>query len=87
MSGPITVFVFSVVGGLFSRYNYFVAAAVIGILLGSMAESSLVHSDQISGGQLSYLLERPATLVIFALSLFSLLGAKLTAILTAKSKG
>ncbi len=85
MSGPITVLVFSVVGWLFKRYDYSVPAAVIGILLGSMAESSMLHSLQISGGEFSYVFERPITLVIIALLFISLFGSKLLALLTAKS--
>jgi len=77
MSGPITVLVFSMIGWIFRRYNFSVPAAVIGMLLGSMAESSLVQTLQISGGDFSYVLERPITLVIMALLLFSLFGAKL----------
>jgi len=46
----ITVLVFTVIVWLFRRYNYSDPAAVIGVLLGSMAESSLLHTLQISGG-------------------------------------
>jgi len=77
MSGPITVLVFSMIGWIFRRYNFSVPAAVIGMLLGSMAESSLVQTLQISGGDISYVFERPITLVIITLLLFSLFGKKL----------
>jgi len=76
LSGPLTVLVFSVVGWVFKRYDYSVPAAVIGILLGGMAEDSVVYSYQISGGQWTYLLERPITLVILALLTASLFGSK-----------
>lgn len=76
LSGPFTVLVFSFVGWLFKRYGYSVPAAVIGILLGAMAEDSLIYSYQISGGQWSYLLERPVALVILALLVVSLFGSK-----------
>ena len=76
LSGPLTVLVFSVVGWLFKRYDYSVPAAVIGILLGGMAEDSLVYTYQISGGQWGYLLERPMTLAILALLALSLFGNK-----------
>lgn len=72
LSGPITVFVFAIVGWFFRRYNYSVAGAVIGMLLGKMAESSLLHTYQISGGKLSYVLERPIALGILILMLVSL---------------
>jgi putative tricarboxylic transport membrane protein len=86
MSGPITVLVFALISWLFRRYNYSVPAAVIGILLGRMAESSLQHSYQISGGELSYILERPIILGIFALLLRSLFGGKIMALLTRRSQ-
>ena len=85
MSGPVTVLVFAVIGWLFRRYNYSVPAAVIGILLGSMAESSLLHSYQISGGELNYVLERPITLMILVLLMLSLFGSKLMALLKSRS--
>jgi putative tricarboxylic transport membrane protein len=85
MSGPITVLVFAVVGWLFKRYNYSVPATVIGILLGGMAESSMLHTFQISGGQFSYVFDRPITLAIIVLLVVSLFGSKLTALLTKRS--
>lgn len=69
-----------VIGGIFSR-----AAAVIGILLGGMAEDSVIYSYQISGGQWSYVLERPITLVILMLLLLSLFGSKLLGLLTRRA--
>ena len=74
ISGPITVLVFAVVGWFFRRYEYSVPGAVIGMLLGRMAESSLLHSYQISGGEISYILERPIALAILGLMLLSLFG-------------
>jgi putative tricarboxylic transport membrane protein len=85
LSGPLTVLVFSLVGWLFKRYNYSVPAAVIGILLGGMAEDSLVYSYQISGGQWSYLLERPMTLIILALLAVSLFGNKALEVLNRRA--
>jgi putative tricarboxylic transport membrane protein len=76
LSGPLTVLVFAIIGWVFKRYHYSVPAAVIGILLGGMAEDSVVYSYQISGGQWSYLLERPITLVILGLLAASLFGTK-----------
>ncbi|MEQ5802367.1 tripartite tricarboxylate transporter permease [Halomonas sp. H10-9-1] len=77
MTGPVTVLVFAVVGWIFRHYGYSVPAAVIGMLLGAMAEKSLLHSYQISGGDLGYVLERPVTLLILALLLASLFGKRL----------
>lgn len=72
MVGPITVFVFSLIGWLMRRYEYPVAAMVIGLLLGKMAEGELIRSYQISGGQISFLLQRPLALVILALLVLSI---------------
>lgn len=86
ISGPVTVLVFSCVGWVFSRLNYSIPATVIGILLGSMAEDALLQTYQISGGQLSYLFDRPMTMVILVMLLVSLFGSKVTALLTNKAK-
>ncbi len=86
LSGPITVLVFSVVGWLFKRYDYSVPAAVIGILLGGMAEDSVIYSYQISGGQWSYILERPITMAILMLLFLSLFGGKLLGLLRRRAK-
>lgn len=84
MRGPITVLVFSLVGWIFKRYDFSVPAAVIGILLGGMAEDSIIYSYQISGGQWSYILERPLTMFILLLLVFSLFGSKLVEMITRK---
>ncbi len=74
LSGPLTVMAFSAVGWLFKRFEYSVAAAVVGILLGGMAEEATIHLYQISGGQWTYLLERPAALAMLALLVVTMLG-------------
>lgn len=71
MAGPITVFVFSLLGWLMRRYEYPVAAMVIGLLLGKMAEGELIRSHQISGGDPAFLLSRPIALVILLLLVLS----------------
>lgn len=86
MTGPVTVLVFAVVGWIFRHYGYSVPAAVIGMLLGAMAEKSLLHSYQISGGDLSYVLERPVTLLILALLLVSLFGKRLLGLVRGRKK-
>jgi putative tricarboxylic transport membrane protein len=77
MTGPFTVLVFALIGWLLKRYGYSVPAAVIGLLLGGIAEESLIYSYQISGGHWSYLLERPLSMAMLALLTASLLGGKL----------
>ncbi|MFA9372786.1 MAG: tripartite tricarboxylate transporter permease [Poseidonibacter sp.] len=85
MSGPITVLVFALIGWVFRRYNFSVPATVIGMLLGSMAESSLVQTLQISGGNISYIFERPISIVILVLLFISLFGGKIVTKLTKKN--
>ncbi|PLC52635.1 hypothetical protein CR155_17775 [Pollutimonas nitritireducens] len=72
--GPMTLLVFSAIGWLLRKYHYSVAAAVIGMLLGGMAESELLRSFQISGGNFSYVLGRPITLGLLALLIGSLVA-------------
>jgi putative tricarboxylic transport membrane protein len=74
LSGPVTVLVFALIGWFFRRYDYSVPGAVIGMLLGRMAESSLLHSYQISGGELSYIFERPIAVAVLCLMMISLFG-------------
>lgn len=72
LAGPATVLVFAVLGWAMRRYDYSIPAAVIGLLLGSMAEGELLRSIQISGGRFEYLLGRPITLVLLVLLIASL---------------
>jgi len=72
MTGPITLLVFAVLGWLLARYQYPVAAMVVGLILGNMVEGEFIRTFQISGGEFSYLLERPVALVIAILLLLSL---------------
>ncbi|WP_114965058.1 tripartite tricarboxylate transporter permease [Alkalilacustris brevis] len=72
-AGPITLVVFSVIGWAMVRYGYPVAAAVVGLLLGSLLEQNLIRTNQISGGDfIGYAMERPIALVIFALMAISM---------------
>jgi len=72
MVGPITYFVFAVLGWFMVRYDYPVAATVIGLLLGHMVEGELLRTYQMSGGDLTFFLERPIAMGFFALFLISL---------------
>jgi len=72
LSGPITLFVFSVIGWAMVRYKYPVAAVVVGLLLGGLLEENLIRTWQISRGDLGYLLERPGAVLIFALMFLSI---------------
>lgn len=72
MAGPVTVLVFAVFGWALRRYDYSIPAAVIGLLLGGIAEGELLRSYQISGGRLAYVLDRPITLLLLVLLVLSL---------------
>ena len=74
MAGPATMLVFALLGWAMRRYDYPVAATVIGLLLGSMIEGELVRSMQISGGELAYFLGRPAALLLALFIVISLFG-------------
>lgn len=72
MAGPVTLFVFSILGWLMTRYGYSVPAMVVGLLLGRMVEAEALRTYQLSAGDLGYFLERPIALgmiVLLALSL------------------
>ncbi len=72
MAGPVTVVFFGIVGYLMRLYGYPVAAMVIGLLLGTKVEFEFTRSLQISGGELSYLLDRPITLILAAAMVLSI---------------
>ena len=84
LSGPVTVLVFALLGWVFKRFDYSVPAAVIGILLGGMAEDQVIYLYQISGGQWSYILQRPIAIMILLLLAASLFGSKLPQLLRRK---
>ncbi|MYZ46588.1 tripartite tricarboxylate transporter permease [Propylenella binzhouense] len=65
--GPVTLFIFSILGWLLTRFDYSVPAMVVGLVLGFMLESELLRTYQISGGDPSYLLKRPAGTAMLAL--------------------
>lgn len=72
-AGPITLWVFAILGWAMLRYGYPVAATVVGLLLGGLLESNLLRTYQISGDDyIGYALERPAALIIFALMFISI---------------
>lgn len=72
LSGPITLFVFSVLGWAMVRYDYPVAATVVGLLLGGLLEDNALRTWQISGGSPGYILERPGAILIFVLMALSI---------------
>jgi putative tricarboxylic transport membrane protein len=67
ISGPITLFVFAIIGVFMVRYHYPVSATVVGILLGRTLETEGIRSFQMSGGRASFLLHQPIAMGIFLL--------------------
>jgi putative tricarboxylic transport membrane protein len=73
ITGPITLFIFAIIWFGLARFQYPVAATVVGLLLGRLLETEFLRSYQLSGGDPLYLLERPAAMGILAVMAFSLL--------------
>jgi putative tricarboxylic transport membrane protein len=71
MTGPVTLFIFAVIGWIMRRYDYSVAATVVGLLLGRMTEGELLRSYQLSGGDITFLFSRPIALSILGLLIIS----------------
>src|SRR5580693_2512562 len=72
MAGPVTLVVFAVIGWLMQRFDYPVAAAVVGLLLGRLTEGALLRTYQMSGGDIGFLLTRPIALAILLLLIGSI---------------
>jgi len=81
VTGPVTLMLFALLGLLFKRYDYSIPACVIGLLLGGMADEMMIYTYQISGGQFSYLLQRPIAMTFLLLLCLSLFGGRLIAYL------
>jgi putative tricarboxylic transport membrane protein len=79
MAGPLTLALFAVIGWLMQRFDYPVAAAVVGLLLGRLTEGALLRSYQMSGGEVSFFWTRPIALVMLALLILSLVWPYLRA--------
>ncbi len=72
LAGPITLAAFAVIGWLMQRFDYPVAAAVVGLLLGRLTEGALLRTYQMSGGDIGFLLTRPIALAILLLLIGSI---------------
>lgn len=66
-SGPITLAVFAIVGYFLQKFQYPVAAVVVGLLLGRMLETEALRSWQLGNGNPGFILERPIAIGIFLL--------------------
>jgi putative tricarboxylic transport membrane protein len=65
--GPYALAAFSLLGWIMVRHGYPVAPMVIGLLLSRPTEGNLLRTYQISGGDLSYLSDRPIAIVLLLL--------------------
>ncbi|HEX5934911.1 MAG TPA: tripartite tricarboxylate transporter permease [Pseudorhizobium sp.] len=72
IAGPITFFVFACIGFALVRYEYPVAATVVGLLLGRMLETEFLRSYQLTGGRPAYILDHPAAVAILVLMMLSM---------------
>jgi putative tricarboxylic transport membrane protein len=71
-AGPITLFIFSIIGWCLARYEYPVAAVVVGLLLGRIIETEALRSYQLSIGNPLYFLERPVAVGLIFVMLASI---------------
>jgi len=72
IAGPVTLYVFAVLGWLMSSAGYPVAAVVVGLLLGRLIETELLRAWQLAGGDPAEILNHPWAIVIIALMFTSL---------------
>lgn len=72
IAGPMTLFVFAVLGWLMSSAGYPVAAVVVGLLLGRLIETELLRAWQLAGGDAAEILNHPWAIVILVLMFASL---------------
>ncbi len=70
--GPMTLFVFSALGYIMKRYDFSVAACVIGIILGRLVENELIRSWQLTRGEFKYIIQHPVAIVFGILLILSL---------------
>ena len=71
--------VFGLLGFLMRRYDYPVAPAVVGLILGPMADSQLRRALQISQGDPMILLQNPGSAVMIAIAVLALVAPLLFA--------
>jgi putative tricarboxylic transport membrane protein len=73
MMGPMTMVGFAALGFWLREHDIPVAAVVIGLLLGPVAEAELLRTMQLSGGDPAFVFTRPIAVVILLLLAASLL--------------
>lgn len=66
IAGPVVMVFGSIVGWLMIKYQYSVAATVVGILLGGTAETLLIQVHQLTSGfKMEFLLQSPLSIILF----------------------
>jgi len=76
ISGPLTLIFCSILGWVMTKYDYPVAATVVGLLLGGMAEDSLIQVSQLTAGfKWQFISDRPIAMVLFVMIIFALFSS------------
>jgi putative tricarboxylic transport membrane protein len=70
----ITLYLVGIVGFLMRRFDYPVAPAVIGLILGPLAEQQMRRALAISQGDFSVFVTEPISAALLALAALALLG-------------
>jgi putative tricarboxylic transport membrane protein len=73
MAGPVTLATFAVIGWLMQRFDYPVAATVVGLLLGRLTEGALLRTYQMSGGEIEFMFTRPIAIGLMVLLVASII--------------
>lgn len=73
MSGPWTMLIFAIIGWLSVKYHYPTASIVIGLILGRILETQLLRAYQITRGDFSIVLSRPAAVILMIVLSLSIL--------------
>jgi len=62
---------------LFRRYGYPITPLILGVVLGPLAELEMRRAVQISNGDFMTLIEKPFSVVVYALLILGIIGPKL----------
>jgi putative tricarboxylic transport membrane protein len=68
------MFIFGIIGTLMKRYGFSPAALLLALVLGPILEENMAASLQISGGSLWIFVNRPLTLIIYAVTIVLIVG-------------
>ncbi|MCG8508403.1 MAG: tripartite tricarboxylate transporter permease [Rhodospirillales bacterium] len=79
--------VFSILGFIFRRYGFAAAPIIMGLILGELVENKLKQSLIIFEGNWWLFIERPITMVFFALTILGLFGPTILSKFSKAAKG